>query len=429
MENGLVVVAEHLESVSVAAYHLYVGAGSAHERPDEAGAAHFVEHMLFKGTEDRDSVEINDEIENLGGNVNAFTTYDHTVYHMVLPSRFWREGLEVLTDMVFHSRMDEEEFEIERSVILEEIREGDDSLENYLGDRFFEAFYQGHPYGRPVVSNAEAIRRLSLADLISFFGRWYRPGNMVLAVAGDVDWHALVDAVADLTGDSVSDPGRLPTLPAVNPDRLPVRTLLNRGSEERILEIAFPVPGVKHEDVPALELASVVLAGGEMSRLYRELRLRRELARSIQTNLFVPLETGAFVVHALPYAGREEKTLRELIRQIGLLKKRKIPAEELTRAKLTLEKEIVFSDETAEGRAKTLGYFQLTYGAFEQEESYRNRILSVTEAELRSAVNRHFDLARMSAALLLPRQETLPTSEEIAGWIKGERTDEIKSRK
>jgi zinc protease len=402
---------------TVAAYHLWVGVGSAHEKRSEEGAAHFLEHMLFKGTEDRDSVEINDEIENLGGNVNAFTTYDHTVYHMVLPSRSWAEGLEVFGDMAFRSCLDEDEFEIERAVILEEIREGDDSLEVHLGDKFFEEFYRGHPYGRPVVATEDAIRRLDPETLRSFYSRWYHPRNMVLSVAGNLDWHLLVDRVRDVTGDFADDPPLAPKLPPVPKDRLPVRTLINRGSEERILEVAFPVPNVHHEDVPALELLSIVLAGGEMSRLYRELRLRRELVRAVQTNLFVPLEEGAFVVHALPYAEREEEAVREIVRQLRVLGGKQVSAAELRRSKLTLEKEIIFSDETPEGRAKTLGYFQLTHGAFEEEERYRKRILSVTERELREVAGRYFDARKMSLALLVPRSEALPAPEEIETWI------------
>jgi predicted Zn-dependent peptidase len=112
--------------------------------------------------------------------------------------------------------------------------------------------------------------------------------------------------------------------------------------------------------------------------------------------------------------------VRELVRQFGILKTKNVPAAELRRAKLTLEKEIVFSDETAEGRAKTLGYFQLTHGAFEEEERYRSRILSVTDRELTAVAHRYFDFSKLSVALLLPRQEALPAGDEVLGWIDAE---------
>lgn len=373
--------------------------------------------MLFKGTDRRDSLAINNEIENLGGNVNAFTTYDHTVYHLVLSSRFWREGLDVLADMTFHSRLDEEEFEIERQVILEEIREGDDSLENYLGERFFGALYPGHPYGRPVIADAETIRRFDTETLRAFYSRWYRPKNMVLSVAGNVEWHLLVDAVRELTGDLTNGSSPVPILPKVSESKEAVFTLLGRGTEERILEVAFPTPNVRHEDVPALELLSIVLAGGEMSRLFRELRLKRELTRLIQTNLFVPLERGLFIFHTLPYAGLEKELIQELIRQLRILKNEPVSPLELSRAKLTLDKEIIFSDETAEGRSKILGYFQLTYGAFEEEERYRERVMAVTEPQIRQVAQRYFDIQKMGLSLLLPKQEKLLTSVQIWEWI------------
>ncbi|MFH1262147.1 MAG: pitrilysin family protein [Pseudomonadota bacterium] len=422
LPNGLTLVHEHIESAPVAAYHLFVGVGSAHEQAGEGGSAHFLEHMLFKGTERRDSIAINDEIENLGGNVNAFTTYDHTVYHLVLPSRFWRQGLDVFADMLFHSQMDEEEFEIERQVILEEIREGDDALDNFLGEKFFESIYPGHPYGRPVIATAGQIRKISVETAKSFYARGYRPKNMVLAVAGNVEWNLLCDAVRDFSGELTNGSTPVPTIPPAANLEKNVFTSIARGSEERILEAAFAIPGAHHPDVAALELLSVVLAGGETSRLYRELRLKREVTRSIQTNLFIPLQRGSFVFHALPYAGHEGEAVREIVRQLRLLKTELISPLELSRAKLTLEKEMAFGDETAEGRARTLGYFELTYGSYEEEAKYRARVLATTEGEVRGAAAKYFDFDRMGLALLLPKQEKSLTPQEIQKWVDaGER--------
>ena len=155
-----------------------------------------------------------------------------------------------------------------------------------------------------------------------------------------------------------------------------------------------------------------------MLRSYRELRLRQELTRSVQTNLFVPLARGAFVIHALPYVDREKKMVEQLIRQLKILQEKLVSDEELRRAKLTLEKEIIFSDETAEGRAKTLGYFQLTYGDFQEEERYRARIMRVTERQVQDVARRYFNFgANGSGAPFCPNKIGFPFPEEIQGWI------------
>lgn len=373
--------------------------------------------MLFKGTPERDAVEINDEIENLGGNINAYTTYDHTVYHMVLPSRHWREGMDIFFDMMLNSEFDEDEFEVEQAVILEEIREGDDSLDSYLGDRFFEDFYGDHSYGRPIYGTEESVERFSLENIQGFFSRTYRPENMVLAVSGDVEWHALVDAVRDLTADWSGKKSSLPKIPSLPEERKAVATLVSRGQEERILEIAFPGPSVFHEDVPALEVLNVVLGGGETSRLYRELRIKRELTRSIMTSLFVPFQAGAIQIHVLPFEKSEKEVVQEVVRQLQKVKKGTISGKELKRAQLTLEKDMIFNNETVDGRAKTLGYFQLTYGSFEEEEKYRNRILSVSREDIQGVCQRYFDFSKMSVALLVPKGEALPSSDQVQQWI------------
>ncbi len=390
-----------------------MGAGSAHEADSETGTAHFLEHMLFKGTERRDGVLINDEIENLGGNINAFTSFDHTAYHAVLPSQHWRHGLDILLDMLFHSRLEKTDMEIERRVVLEEIKEGADSPETVLGEKLFAQMYPDHPYGRAVISDTETILRIQLDILKSYYRKWYQPKNMVLSVAGNVDWNSLVEAVREMTNGLTVRTEEYLSIPESIPPKDLVYLALNCGTEERIVEVGFPIPGVHHPDIPALEVLSVILGGGEMSRLYRKIRHEKDLTRSISTNLFVPLKSGRFLVHALPYEGKELDLFKELLNQIQFLQNDRVSFSELNRAKLILEKEFIFHDETIEGRARSLGYFQLTFGSFEQEQEYRNEVMTVTPSKIKDVTQAYLRSDYLGFGLLVPMHEKPPSLEDV----------------
>ncbi len=375
--------------------------------------AHFLEHMLFKGTETRDAITLNDEIENLGGQMNAFTAFDHTAFHLTLAREVWRPGLEILLDMAFRSRIDENEVEIERRVILEEIQEGNDSLELLLGDKSFEAIYPDHPLGRPVTGTKESIQEVPAQSLISFYQRWYRPRNMVLTVAGDLDWEAVTEMAREATNDLDHRFENIPFPSLATQVEEPRVVSLAKGKEERILEVAFPIPALPDSDLAGLELLTVLLTGGETSRLYREMRLRQQLARSIHASLFVVPVKGRLFIATQPHPGKEMDLLAGIVEEIRHLQEEGISPLELSQAKLTLEKELLFTDETAEGRARALGYFEMMYGSWQEEERYRNRMLAVREDEIVALARKYLSPSKMDLFMLVPSSETVPEAAKI----------------
>ena len=174
---------------------IWAGVGSADERPGEEGLAHFHEHMLFKGTKRRGVGEVAGDIEGLGGHINAYTSFDSTVYHATLPSSAWREGLEVLTDAVRNSIFDVEEIAREREVVLEEIRRSDDTPGHVLGELAFGACYRGHPYGLPILGPASNVAGFDREQVRKFFQRWYTPDNLTVVAIGDFDARAVASAL------------------------------------------------------------------------------------------------------------------------------------------------------------------------------------------------------------------------------------------
>jgi zinc protease len=419
LPSGFALVHEVQPSCPTVAYHLWVGAGSAHENPGEGGVSHFLEHMLFKGTDSMDSVALNDAIENFGGNVNAFTSYEETAYHMVLSRRHWKEGLKILLDMVFHSRMDPEEMEVEREVILEEIREGDDVPDSILADRFFAGLYPGHPYGRPVIGTDGTVRSLSDGAIAGHYRRWYRPSNMVLAVAGDVEWERLAELVRGLVPDLNGGRPERPLVEEVVPPATRPFAVIRKGAEERIVELAFPIPGVRHEDLPAIDLLSCALGEGEMSRLYRSIRLEQNLVRAIASNVFTPFRQGHLFIRAFPHEGSGLAMVPKVLAEVHRIREHGVSTLELERAKLQLDKELLFNDEIPEGRARTLAYFQSVFGDVEEERRYRSRFYSVTEDRLNEVARAYFDPARMGAAFLVPAAEEGPSAAALDAAVAG----------
>ncbi|MDO9349774.1 MAG: pitrilysin family protein, partial [Deltaproteobacteria bacterium] len=187
MENGLKVILEENRTSPVVALQVWVKTGSADERDDEAGMCHFIEHMIFKGTGKRKVGEMAKEVESLGGSINAYTSYDQTVYHITIASRYADIALDILADAVQRSVFDPAELEKEREVILEEIRMGEDDPSRKLFRQTMATAFQRHPYGRPVIGYEKTIRAITRDQMLAFFKRWYTPDRIFFVVAGDFD--------------------------------------------------------------------------------------------------------------------------------------------------------------------------------------------------------------------------------------------------
>ncbi len=181
---------------------IWAGVGSADERDGEEGLAHFHEHMLFKGTERRGVGVVAGDIEGLGGHINAYTSFDQTVYHATLPAAAWQEGLDILTDAVRFSVFDEEEVCREREVVLEEIRRSDDTPGHVLGDMAFRECFKKHPYGAPILGPASNVAGFDRARVRRFFERWYTPDNLMVVAVGDFDSREVAAEIERLFADA-----------------------------------------------------------------------------------------------------------------------------------------------------------------------------------------------------------------------------------
>ncbi|MEE9613974.1 MAG: pitrilysin family protein, partial [Thermodesulfobacteriota bacterium] len=245
LDNGLTVILEEDHSAPVAAFQMWVRVGSADEKEKEAGIAHVFEHMLFKGTEKRGVGEIAKEVEGAGGYVNAYTSYDNTVYHLAVASRFFSAGLDIMSDAIRNSTFDPVELKKELQVVLEEIRMGEDNPGRKLYKTILETAYTTHPYKRHVIGSRETVEALTRDYILEFFGKWYVPNNMTLVVVGDFDGEeALAEIKESFKGfNKGSDPH---TPRPVEPPQTETRAVVSVESiAQTHMGMAFHIPELR----------------------------------------------------------------------------------------------------------------------------------------------------------------------------------------
>ncbi|TLN23091.1 insulinase family protein, partial [bacterium] len=242
LSNGLEIIFLRYSSAPAIALDLWVRSGSTCETANEAGLAHVVEHMLFKGTKTRGPGEIAAQIENLGGEINAYTSFDHTVYTALVASRYAKAGLEVLADALFNSVFDENELFMEKKVVLEEIRRARDLPQHCLSRNLFKSAYGTHPYGLPVIGNEESVMGFASKDCKNFVKKWYRPSNMTLVAVGDISEEKFFSLAGQIFGSKPpAPPPRKPKIPAKAPRQGFRGFVEQKPVGEIYFDLAFPI--------------------------------------------------------------------------------------------------------------------------------------------------------------------------------------------
>ena len=389
LENGLIVLLEENHSAPVTAVNVWVKVGSACEREDEAGLAHVHEHMVFKGTSRHGVGEIARIIEAHGGDINAFTSFDQTVYHIVIASRFLDTALDILSDAMENALFDPQELEKELEVVLEEIRRGEDIPSRQLSERLFSAAYTHHPYRRPIIGYRETVKGFTREKVMDFYKRWYAPNNVVLVVVGDFDTPRIIPRIKETFGVLKSKP-----LPKCVDEKEPPQDktrafVFDKNVQEGYFALAFHIPNLMHEDIPAIDVLSSILGGGESSRLYRQVKEEKGLVTSIYSYAFTPKYPGIFMVGGTLDPEKASQTLSEVIKEAYRLKYEPVDYEELSRAKINIESDSVYAKETAQGQAQRIGYFEVVAGDYRYEGEYLKRVLQVSREDILRIANKY----------------------------------------
>jgi predicted Zn-dependent peptidase len=374
LRSGARVISEPLETVRSVALGLWIGTGSRDESEANAGVTHFLEHLLFKGTEKYSALEIAEIFDAFGGELNAATARDYTVVYARVLDEHVEEALDVMTDMVFAPSL--ADLDSEREVVLEEIAMIEDSPQELIHDLLTEAVFGRHPLGRPVLGSAEVIAGVSRRSVAAYHRARYTAENVVLAAAGSLEHERLVGLV-ERTEEKVKKPGRKPAARAPWVTAPPPSFRFQRKDTEQY-HVCLGGPGISRSDKRRFTASILdgILGGSASSRLFQEIREKRGLAYTVYTFSSQYADTGQIGV----YLGTREENLRQCLEivagQIDALAAGDVRGDELDRAKENLKGRIVLSMELTSNRMSRLGKSVIT----ESELLDTDRIIAEIEA-------------------------------------------------
>jgi zinc protease len=400
LPNGIPVIVQEHRASDVVAVQLWVRAGGRDEAAAELGLAHYLEHMLFKGTATRPPGFVEREVEGVGGRINAGTSWDYTFYHTVLPAKHVVPAIQMMADVGVNASLEENLLEAEKQVVLEEMRLNDDSPRRFLVRQLFANAYDGHPYGRPVIGRAELITALSRDTLVSFYRRHYVPEMFTLVVVGAVNPDEVLRVARTTFGVLPRSGARRLPPPAPTAPRA-VRLEEVRPGGQAHLGMAWQAPRLDHADTPALDLLMSILGRTKASRLVASLRERQGLVSSITSGLNAMEGAGLIMVTAQLEPEQLARAEAEILSEIRRVRDGGVTATELKRAITAAEVDHEFARETAEGRARAWGQAETTW-RLEEELVYVDRIRSVTRAQVQAAARRYLDADRYVRIALVP---------------------------
>ncbi|MBX7102074.1 MAG: insulinase family protein, partial [Myxococcaceae bacterium] len=401
LPSGLTLVVQAQRTAPVAAFQIWVQAGAADEREGQVGLAHLHEHLLFKGTETTGPGELARAIEGRGGEVNAWTSHDMTAYHCVTASAYARQALEALADAVQHPAFDAGELSREIEVVCEEIKRSEDTPSRRASRALFSAAFPHHPYGRPVLGDAAAVRSHTREKMLGFFQRHYRPERMVLSAVGDLD-PAEVRAWATALFPVRPGPPALRDRPppAERPKGRVVR-LEPADLKDVHVQLAFPAPSQDSADLAALDLLAMVLGQGQASALSLFVR-QRGLASEASAWAWTPKDPGLFGASLVTTAPNAARALEETVQVLRRATQDLVDPDELRTAQENLESDSIYGRETAQGLARRLAFYEAQMGGLEHEARYLEAARRVTPESLREVARRTIDVDHAIVSVLGP---------------------------
>lgn len=357
LPNGVRIVTENIPYVRSAAVGIWVGTGSRFESASENGAAHFIEHMLFKGTATRTATELAEQMDQIGGQINAFTTKDCTCFYGKILDTHVYQAIDVLCDMFFNSRFDEADVSNERGVILEEIGMYEDTPEDRVIEQLFTAVYRGSSLARPILGKKQTLEKMTGETLRGFMERKYRARDIVIAMSGSFS-QSDVDLLTE----------RFSVLPKSRKARLPAAhycaTIVTKRKkiEQNHICLAFPSVSNLNPDRYAMQLLNNIFGGGMSSRLFQELREKRGLCYSVGSFLATHDDIGLYCIALALSADSEAKAIGAVADEVSKIKSGGVSMTELERAREQVKANILMGLESTNTRMNRMARSELIYG-------------------------------------------------------------------
>ena len=426
LSNGIPVILQHLDS-PVGTFHWWNLTGSTDEQPKEAGFAHFLEHMLFKDAGAKETGVASTGktarvIESLGGEINAYTTFDQTVYHVTCSEQYWEKVIDQFGIMAKPQKFLKEDFTREREVIIEELRRGEDSPDRQLYQELFRLTYKKHPYGRPVIGFEKVLKAATVQNLESYYKRNYVSSRMGLVLVGPIKDETgsrkkkLIALLEKRFGKGVIPKRAAPSTHKIEEKQKQQARYKSKHFDIKTPELAisFRVPELTHHDAPLLDVLAGVLGSGDASRLYQKMFYEKSLVTDISASVYIPKDSGMFLFSAeLKKTEDLEEVVRTLVDEIKKVAAGDIKKEELDRVITNIESEKLYSTQTVDGLAGRLGFLKYSLGDLRFDTDYLDHIKTVTTGTLQRLAKEYLTEERMSVVMFQPEGETLHTFKDV----------------
>jgi len=399
LPNGIRIVTEEISSVHSASIGIWVKTGSRYENDQNHGISHFVEHMLFKGTTNRSAKKIAEELEAIGGSLNAFTAKEYTCYYAKVLAENLNIAIDVLADMYFNSLFEPKEMDKEKNVIIEEIKMYEDSPDELVHDLFANAIWPNHPLGRPIIGTIDSIKKMQCSDLLAYCRDRYTANNTVVAIAGNIDHKNVIDQVSGHFCNITARSNGIESVPPVSE-----ATVLMEQKDLEQLQICLGGPGLAQDDddIYVLNVLNNILGGGLSSRLFQEIREERGLAYSVYSYQTSYRDSGLFAIYAGTSSDNLESVLRLIVKELLELASKGTNEEELKRAKQQLKGNLLLSLENVNNRMMRLGKTEICFDRVISIEEILKKIAEVDMDAIKFLAERLFIIDNLTFTSIGP---------------------------
>ncbi|HHZ17009.1 MAG TPA: insulinase family protein [Clostridia bacterium] len=403
LENGVRILTEKVPGVRSVSLGVWVGAGSRHENEDNAGISHYIEHMLFKGTEKRSATDIAEALDSVGGQLNAFTTKEYTCYYTKTLDEHFDLALDVLADMFFNSQFAEKALEKERSVIEEEIKMYEDTPDEFIHDLFVNTAWPEHPLGKPILGTMESLSKIKRQDIFAYLKEKYVANRIVIAVAGNIKHEEIQEKLAAIFARMEPQTGKEELVP---PEQT-AENATNLTREIGQVQICLGTGGLSQHD-ERLYVATIlnnVLGGGLSSRLVQSIREERGLAYSVFSYHTAFCDTGLFTFYAGTSPARYAEVIQLILREIDDVLTRGITEKELQRAKEQLKGSLFLGLENVSSRMTRLGRNELCLNRIVPLSEVVERINAVSLDDVKTLARDLFGAKHFTLSTIGPLKE------------------------
>ena len=398
LPNGLTIITEQMQHIRSASIGIWLQTGSRDEDAVWNGISHFIEHMLFKGTEHRTAEEIARQVDSIGGNMDAFTAKECICFNVKVLDEHLPVALEILSDLVLHPVFDPNDITRERGVILEEIKMDEDNPDYLVHEIFTQNFWKDHPLGKPILGTKETVKKFERQAVLDAYSHRFAPGNIIVSAAGNLDHDRFVALV---TKHFEQMKPRKNGFHSPVPKIVSKITLRNKKALEQVqLCIGVPSHPIAHEKRHAGYILNTLLGGGMSSRLFQNIRERQGLVYSIYSDLNPYRDTGCLAVYAGTSRESASKVVQSVVSEFHKLKAEPVPAEELRRSKDQLKGSLMLSLESSSARMSNLARQEMYFDRFYDLDELIEKIEAVTVEDLTSLANEFFNTESVAVTIL-----------------------------